>query len=60
MSGQSTDAENAKPLVTATSAGGDAVKSTSRSTRDISGDDGTVNGAEGNGEVVTAPIPGNA
>jgi hypothetical protein len=60
MSGQSTDAANSAPLITAKSAGGDAVSSTSRSTQDIAKDPGESTGGDGNGEVVTAPIPGNA
>jgi len=58
--GQCTDAENSKPLVTATSAGNEPKLIGSRSAQDIAKDDGASTGAKGNGEVVTAPIPGNA
>ena len=60
MNGQSTDEENSKPLIKAVSAGNEPKTVSSRSVRDISGDYGTVNGASGSGNVVTAPIPGNA
>jgi hypothetical protein len=58
--GQSTDAANSAPLITSVSAGNEPKTISSRSVQDIAKDDGASTGGDGNGEVVTAPIPGNA
>ena len=58
--GQCTDAENSKPLATATSSGNEPRLIGSRSAQEIAKDDGASTSAKGGGEVVTASIPGNA
>lgn len=57
---QSTDAENSRSLYKAKNAGDDLKQLSKRSAQDIAKDDGGSTGGSGNGEVVTAPIPGNA
>ena len=53
--GQHTDAENSKPMRTATKAGDD-LKVMSRTTRDIANDRGEDAGKGGTDDAVTAPL----
>ncbi len=56
--GQHTDAENSKPMRTASNAGDALTKVYQRSAQAIAGDDGASPGQPASAPEVTAPFPG--
>ena len=60
MSGQSTDAANSAPLITATVRDSGRKDVQSRSAQDIAQDNPCAADKGGTQDAITAPIPGNA